>query len=55
MELELVEAKTGTVLAARRFDRREPIGRKDVAAVPPVLSRILAEELEALLLAVPNR
>ncbi len=49
MELEMVEAKTGTVLAARRFDRREPVGRKDVAAVPPVLSRILAEELEALL------
>lgn len=49
MSLEMVEAKTGAVLASRRFDRREPLGRKDVAAIPPVLSRILAEELEALL------
>ncbi len=49
MDLEMIEAKTGAVLASRRFDRSEPIGRKDVAAVPPVLSRILVEELEALL------
>jgi ABC-type uncharacterized transport system auxiliary subunit len=49
MALEMVEAKTGAVLASRRFDRSEPIGRKDLAAVPPILSRILAEELEALL------
>ncbi len=49
MDLEMIEAKTGAVLASRRFDRSEPIGRKDVAAVPPILSRILAEELEAFL------
>jgi ABC-type uncharacterized transport system auxiliary subunit len=55
MELEMVEAKTGATLAARRFDRREPIGRKDVAAVPPVLSRILVEELDAFLRAVEGR
>lgn len=55
MDLEMVEAKTGTVLASRRFDRSEPVGRKDVAAVPPVLSRILAEELEALLADLKGR
>jgi ABC-type uncharacterized transport system auxiliary subunit len=49
MELEVIEAATGERLASRRFDRSEPLPRREVAAVPPVLSRILAEELEALL------
>lgn len=49
MDLEVIEAATGERLAFRRFDRSEPLPRRDVAAVPPVLSRILAEELEALL------
>ncbi len=49
MDLEVIEAATGETLASRRFDRSEPLPRRDVAAVPPVLSRILAEELEALL------
>ena len=48
MDLEIAEAKTGAVLAARRFDRREPLTKKSVAEVPVVLSRILAEELAAL-------
>jgi len=49
MDLEIAEAKSGTVLAARRFDRREPLTKKDVAELPVVLSRILAEELAGLL------
>jgi ABC-type uncharacterized transport system auxiliary subunit len=48
MDLEIAEAKTGAVLAARHFDRREPLTKKNVAEVPVVLSRILAEELAAL-------
>jgi ABC-type uncharacterized transport system auxiliary subunit len=49
MELEVVDIKSDAVLARRRFDRSEPVARQAVAAVPPVLSRILAEELAALL------
>jgi ABC-type uncharacterized transport system auxiliary subunit len=49
MEIEVIEAATDERLAFRRFDRSEPLPRREVAAVPPVLSRILAEELEALL------
>jgi cholesterol transport system auxiliary component len=48
MDLEIAEAKTGIVLAVRRFDRREPLAKKNVAEVPVVLSRILAEEVAAL-------
>jgi ABC-type uncharacterized transport system auxiliary subunit len=49
MTMELAEFKSGKILAARRFDRQEPIPRKDVGLVPGALSRILAEELAALL------
>ncbi|MDD8025149.1 MAG: ABC-type transport auxiliary lipoprotein family protein [Acidobacteriota bacterium] len=49
MDLEIVEAKTERVLASRRFDRSEPLPRREVSALPPALSHILAEELEALL------
>ena len=49
MKLEMAELKSGTVLAARAFDRKEPLSRKDVGEVPSVLSRILSEELRALL------
>lgn len=48
MDFEIAEAKTGTVLAVRHFDRREPLTKKNVAELPVVLSRILAEELAAL-------
>jgi len=48
MFLEISDAKTGAVLASRRFDRREPLSQKAVAEVPGVLSRILGEELDAL-------
>lgn len=48
MDIEIAEAKTGKVLAARHFDRREPLARKNVAEVPVLVSRILAEELAAL-------
>ena len=34
--------------STRRFDRQEPLARKEVSLVPGVLSRILAEELAAL-------
>ena len=49
MKIELAEFKSGLVLASRRFDRREPLARKDVGLVPAALSRILDEELAALL------
>ena len=48
MKIEIADVKTGAVLASRRFDRREPLSRKDVSEMPAVLSRILAEELKAL-------
>jgi len=48
MKLELAEFKSGKILATRRFDRQEPLSRKEVSLVPAVLSRILAEELAAL-------
>jgi ABC-type uncharacterized transport system auxiliary subunit len=48
LKMELAEFKSGKVLAARRFDRQEPLARKDVGLVPGALSRILAEELAAL-------
>jgi len=40
--------KSGKVLASRRFDRQEPLLRKEVGLIPGALSRILAEELTAL-------
>jgi ABC-type uncharacterized transport system auxiliary subunit len=49
MKLEVVEAKTGTVLAARAFDRTEPLQSKEVSQLPAQLSRILGQELRALL------
>ncbi len=48
MRLQIEESKSGAVIAARRFDRREPLSKKDVAEVPAVISRILSEELSAL-------
>jgi ABC-type uncharacterized transport system auxiliary subunit len=47
--MELVEFKSGKILAARRFDREAPLGRPDVGLLPGALSRILDEELAALL------
>jgi hypothetical protein len=37
------------VIATRSFDRREPLGRKDVARLPAVLSLILLAEIDAFL------
>lgn len=48
MKLEIADFKSGTVLTARTFDRKEPLSKKDVGEVPNVLSRILGEELRAL-------
>ncbi len=48
MKIEVADTRTGAVLASRRFDRQEPLSRKDVSEMPAVLSRILGEELRAL-------
>jgi cholesterol transport system auxiliary component len=48
MKIEVVDSKSGAALAARSFDRQEPLSRKDVGELPAVLSRILGEELRAL-------
>jgi len=55
MRLEIAELKSGTILASRRFDRQEPLSKKDVAEVPAVLSRILSEELGTLLAEVRGK
>ena len=47
--MEVVESKSGTILASRRFDREAPLDRPDVGLLPRALSRILDEELAALL------
>lgn len=49
MAFEVVDLKTGAVIATRSFDRREPLGRKDVTRLPAVLSSILLAELDAFL------
>lgn len=49
MAFEVVEAATGSVIAARAFDRLEPLGQKDPGLLAGVLSRILAEEFDAFL------
>jgi ABC-type uncharacterized transport system auxiliary subunit len=49
MAFEVVDLKTGAVIATRSFDRREPLGRKDVARLPAVLSLILLAEIDAFL------
>jgi ABC-type uncharacterized transport system auxiliary subunit len=49
MDFEIREFKTGAVVGRRSFDRILPLQRKDVALLPVVLSRILAEEVEAFL------
>lgn len=49
MDFAVVEAKSGTVIQNRSFDRAMPLNRRSVSDLPVVLSRILTEELEALL------
>jgi len=49
MDLAVVEAKSGSVIQSRSFDRTMPLNRRSVSDLPQVLSRILTEELEALL------
>jgi ABC-type uncharacterized transport system auxiliary subunit len=49
MVFEIVDLKTGAVIATRSFDRKEPLGRKDVARLPTVLSSILLAEIDAFL------
>lgn len=47
MAFEVVDVATGSVIAARAFDRIEPLGQKDAGLLAGVLSRILADELDA--------
>ena len=49
MAFEVVDLKTGAVIATKSFDRKEPLGRKDVSRLPAVLSSILLAELDAFL------
>jgi len=49
MAFEVVDFQTGARIAARAFDRTEPLGRKDVALLPAVISAILANEFELFL------
>ncbi len=49
MDIDVVEAGSGMIIQSRSFDRTMPLNRRSVSDLPVVLSRILAEELEALL------
>lgn len=49
MSLELVEFKTGKVMARHRFDRSEKLSEQKVKHLPRVMSKILREELNHLL------
>jgi ABC-type uncharacterized transport system auxiliary subunit len=49
MNFEVVDLKTGAVIATRSFDRSEPLGLKDVTRLPAVLSSILLSEIDAFL------
>ncbi len=49
MNFEVVDLKTGVVVATRSFDRSEPLGLKDVSRLPAVLSSILLAEIDAFL------
>jgi ABC-type uncharacterized transport system auxiliary subunit len=48
MDITVVETKSGSVVQSRSFDRTMPLNRRSVSDLPVVLSRILTEELEAL-------
>jgi ABC-type uncharacterized transport system auxiliary subunit len=49
MKFEVADLKTGAILAAREFDRKEPISNMDVGQLPAKISEILAAELRALI------
>jgi ABC-type uncharacterized transport system auxiliary subunit len=49
MDFDLIDTKTGKVIAARTFDRREPLTEKNPGLLAGALSRILAEEFDAFL------
>ena len=49
VEFKVADYKSGKILAARTFDRREPMASKSVLQFPVTVSRILAEELDAVL------
>jgi ABC-type uncharacterized transport system auxiliary subunit len=48
MDLAVVDVRSGTIIQSRSFDRSLPLNRRSVADLPVALSRILTEELEAL-------
>jgi ABC-type uncharacterized transport system auxiliary subunit len=49
MDVEIRDYKSGALLARRTFDRSVSLARKDVTLLPDALSRILGEEIEAML------
>jgi len=49
MAFEVIDVATGSVIAARAFDRLEPLGQKDPGLLAGVLSGILADEFDAFL------
>ena len=49
MAFEVVDVATGSVIAARAFDRIEPLEQKDPGLLAGVVSRILADEFDAFL------
>lgn len=49
MSLEVVDPVSGALIAARAFDRLEPLAEKDAGLLAGVISEILAEELDAFL------
>lgn len=55
MKVEVADFKTGAVLAARTFDRKEPMAGRDVGELPAKLSLILVEELRALFTELKNK
>ncbi len=46
MDIEFLDFKTGTSLVRHSFDKRLPLGARQVSFLPAILSRILVEELD---------
>jgi ABC-type uncharacterized transport system auxiliary subunit len=46
MDLEFLDFKTGQVLVRHSFDRRTPLGGRQVSFLPAVLSGLLVDELD---------
>jgi ABC-type uncharacterized transport system auxiliary subunit len=55
MEVELVDFKSKERLYSYRFDRKEELATKNVALVPVILSKVLREELEKIVLDIAGK